>query len=126
MFFLFISFITLMKATQNMLRYAFTPSSGTTDNELTQAKMIADAAAGTLKAKLTGLTAAQWNANDLGNLGAPANVRDFCVYIIPNGASPASASYLWTQSGGDNVLQLASSAAGTFIVELWYRHSMER
>jgi hypothetical protein len=122
-FFLFITFITLMKATQHMLRYLFSPLGPATDNELTQARMIADAAAGPLKAHLQEIAltdTATWN-------GLDTNEKlDFTVNIIPNGPTPPAASYLYTQSAGANVLQLASTAAGAVIVELRYDHSFVR
>lgn len=123
MFFLFITFITLMKATQHLLRYLFSPLGATTDSELTQSRMIADAAAGPLKAHLQSIAltdTATWNGLDTDNR------RDFSVSIIPNGATPPAASYLYTQSGGANVLQLASSAAGAVVVELRYDDSTVR
>lgn len=123
MFFMFITLITLMKATQHMLRYLFSPLGATTDNELTQARMIADAAAGPLKAHLQEIAltdTATWN-------GIDTNKKlDFTVNIIPNGATPPVASYLYTQSGGANVLQLAATAAGAVVVELRYEHSIVR
>lgn len=121
--FLFITLITLMKATQNMLRYLFTPLGATTDNELTQSKMIADAVPGPLKAHLqeVALTdTATWN-------GLDTNKKlDFSVNIVPQGPTPPAASYLYTQSTGANVLQLAASGAGAVVVELKYDHSIVR
>jgi hypothetical protein len=121
--------LVLMKNTQHMLRYAFAAGAeAPADNTLTQAKLVADAAAGPLKARLASvLSPTEWIANDLNTVANRTPVRDFCVYIIPNGPGPAAASYSWTQSGGVNVLQLASDAAGgTFVVEIWYAQSMHR
>jgi hypothetical protein len=123
MFFLFITFITLMKATQHMLRYLFTPTGAVTDDELTQARMIADAAPGPLKVHLQEIAltdTATWN-------GLDTNEKlDFTVNLIPNGPTPPAASYLYTQSAGANVLQLASNGAGGVVVELRYDHSTVR
>lgn len=121
--FLFITFITLMKATQHMLRYLFSPLGASTDDELTQSRMIADAAAGPLKTHLQEIAltdTATWNGLDTDAK------RDFSVNIVPNGPTPPAASYLYTQSAGENVLQLASGAAGAVIVELRYDDSTVR
>jgi len=121
--FIFITLVTLMKATQHMLRYLFSPLGASTDNELTQSKMIADAAAGPLKAHLQQIAltdTATWN-----NLDKDSK-RDFTVNVIPNGATPPTVSYIYTQSGGANVLQLAATGAGAAVVELWYEQSDER
>jgi len=123
MFFLFITLITLLKATQHMLRYLFTPTGAITDNELTQARMIADAAAGPLKAHLQSIALTDtttWNGLDSNK------TIDFSVAVIPNGASPPTASYLYTQSGGANVLQLAATGSGSVIVELRHEDSTIR
>lgn len=108
--------IQLREASGYSLRYLLTAADAGAQN-LTQTTMLADAAAGPLKAKLnTG--SGVWVGLDFD--------EDVSVNVSPHGSTPALVGYQWVIAGPDRVLQLVAAAAGDAMIEVRFNHSIEK
>lgn len=127
---LFITLLSLLKASQYMLRYLFTPTGAITDDEMTQARMLADAAAGPLKAKLKQPSIADNNTTATNNAWV-ALVADptLSLIITPQNNSPpigVGAVFGLTGPSSAHVIELTASGNGSAVVELRFNHSIAR
>lgn len=115
------TFVTLLVATQHMLRYEWnTETSPNPILELTQNRLMGDAAAGPLKAKLSKVyTTVEWN-----NL---ISDPDLSVFMLAyDGASTVVPSYAY-KGGAPNYIELSVNETDEKILfELRFNHSIEK
>jgi len=102
-----------------MLRYAEIAGGAGTDNTLTRAQMLADAASGPLKTKLQ-------VTNTLSEWTALIDDPEISVYVSPQGGSPAVVGYNFGNPSSVPTLQLTALAAGTAMVEIRFNHTIDR
>jgi len=119
--------LTKQCASSNMLRYVATASgAGSDTTALTQARLLADCAAGQLKAKL--------GSSELTTGGSSAIVAwdqlqldpELSIYISPQATSPAVIGYTFAHPGADNIIELTSLAAGSAFIEIRFNPTADR